>query len=194
MKKAAAESTMQSLLARNYGVRLWRRDDRIIAEIEELSLVQEANSVEAALELLDRRKHDHFAALHRLGRTREIPLPVDESPGRAFWLQHRSFCFKVLFSTVAVGFLLLAVVPAIRLQLGGLKRDLQVAGRSIPNGIFEGLEGLKAMPEERQKRVAAGLRTFIEALGPVIKEGKAALQEQGVIDPAAVQTKQPDGR
>jgi hypothetical protein len=194
VKKTATELTIDALLARNYAVRLWRCDGRSIVEIEELSLVAEGPTVQEALDALDRAKRDYFGALHRLGRAQEIPVPVGESANRVFWLGHRSFCFRVLFAGAVAALLLLAIVPAIKLQLVWVNRDLQVVGRSVPYGIFEGIEGLRAMPEERQKRAAAGMRTFIEALGPVLREGKAALEDQGLIEPAPGGEKRPNER
>lgn len=175
--------SLETLLARNYAVRIWRRERTVLAEIEELSLLVEGATVSAALDVLDQRKREYFENMIELGRSHEVPEPLGGSSKDVFWRDMRPFCFKVLFAGVVVGLLLLAIVPALKFQLGDMKDDAILAGRAFPHGIWKGLEDLKAMPEDKQKRAAARLRLFIESLAPVLREGQATLEEQGLVMP-----------
>lgn len=183
LNKKKSRVSLEALLARQYAVRVWRRGQAVFAEIEELSLLVECQSVDGAFDLLDQRKREFFENMIQLERSHEIRKPVGDSSTDAFWRDMRPFCFKVLFGGVVAGLLLLAIVPALRFQLGNMKDDAILAGRAFPHGIWKGLEDLKAMPEDKQQRAAARLRLFIESVAPVLKEGQATLEEQGLVRP-----------
>lgn len=174
--------TIDELMARDYAVRLWRPSaESVIAEIECLGLIVRAGSVGDALNALDIRKSEYFQSQLDLDRAGDIAPCTDQQGIGPFFKRHLPFCFKTLFVAVVTATLFLSVVPGMKFQLRDFGKEAKIAGRQLPEGIWQGLEDLRQMPEERRERVAQRVRLFIEALSPVLREGKNALEEQGVI-------------
>lgn len=176
------EIALDELMTRDYVVRLWRPSaGSVIAEVESLGLIARADNVSAALDALDNRKREYFQSLLDLGRAGEITPHTDQQGIRPFLVRHLPFCFKTLFAAVVTATLLLSVVPGMKFQLKEFGKEAKMAGRQYPEGIWQGLEDLRQMPEDRRKKVEERVRLFIEALSPVLREGKNTLAEQGII-------------
>ncbi len=160
-----------------YEIRIWENDGALTANIRELSLIATAPDAGAAVDALAIRKREYFESMIANGRADEIALPADHAFRRSFARDLLPFSFKLVAATVVVVLALLSIVPALKLQVRELGRDVRITAREIPRGLWDGLEQWRAIPPDRQERAVKSARAFFESVKPIIDEARAAFDD-----------------
>lgn len=166
-----------------YGVKLWVREGSYILAIPQLSLASREDGLAAAYDGLVQRKREYFEALIAAGRERDIRLPADIEFRAAFLRRVAPFSFKAVVAALIAVLFILSVMPVLKYQVRELGREARIAARSYPAGIMDGLADLKALSPDRQAKAAKGVRAFIEALYPVLREAEATLDALEAAEP-----------
>ena len=78
-----------------------------------------------------------------------------------------------------------SIVPALKIQVRELGRDVCVTARQIPQGLWDGLDERTAIPPDRQERAVRSARAFFESVKPIIDEARAAFEDPPAETPPA---------
>lgn len=170
-KKAKGKPlALDDYMALPYEVQLFGRAGDFTLFLRDLSLAGRGPNPTTAHDDLQRQKAAYFQALLDAGRHRDIRLPRDMVFRRELIRTVVPFSAKAMIAALVFVVAVLALLPALKVQLHDLRTAARFAGQALPKGFVDGLADLKAMPADQRDRVVHAVRDFLNSIEPVIDE------------------------